>query len=54
MPLGRRVAFAEVGALGAGAHIVEFAPAGALAPGLYLIRLHQGARSRVARAALIR
>jgi hypothetical protein len=51
---GRRVAFAQVGTLGAGAHIVELVPHAALAPGLYLVKLTQGPRFRVARAVVIR
>ncbi len=49
---GRRVASREVGSLGAGAHVVELVPNHALAPGLYLLRLAQGANVRVTRVAV--
>jgi hypothetical protein len=50
---GRRVMSRDVGALGAGRHVVNLAEARALAPGMYLVKLTQGAHSRVARAAVI-
>lgn len=50
---GRRVAFQDVGALGAGRHVVDLAQGGRIAPGLYLVRLTQGANSRTARAAVL-
>ncbi|MBI5170201.1 MAG: hypothetical protein HZA61_11975 [Candidatus Eisenbacteria bacterium] len=46
---GRRVASREVGALGAGAHTVDCAPARRLAPGLYFARLTRAGESRSAR-----
>ena len=51
---GRRVASREVGTLGAGNHRVGLAPAGALAPGLYLVHLTQARRAVTARLAVIR
>ncbi len=50
---GRRVASREVGALGAGRHIVELAPAGRQAPGLYLVRLTQGGRIATRRVTVL-
>jgi hypothetical protein len=50
---GRRVAAREVGSLGAGSHVVNVSST-PLAPGLYLIRLTQGARTRSARAVVLR
>ena len=50
---GRRVAAAEVGALGAGRHVVTLAQPGSLAPGLYLLRLTQHSTQRVARVAVM-
>jgi hypothetical protein len=50
---GRRVTSRDIGALGAGQHVVNLAAARPLAPGIYLVKLTQGARSRVARAAVI-
>ena len=46
---GRRVRERAVGALGAGRHAVDLGEGAALRPGLYMIRLTQGARRRVAR-----
>jgi hypothetical protein len=51
---GRRVMEREVGALGAGRHSVALAAGGRLAPGLYLVRLTQGANVRLARVAVLR
>ncbi|MGH7741217.1 MAG: T9SS type A sorting domain-containing protein, partial [Candidatus Eiseniibacteriota bacterium] len=50
---GRRVLEREVGSLGAGEHVVNFAAGAHLAPGIYLARLTQGAASRSARIAVI-
>ena len=50
---GRRIASRQVGALGAGEHVVELAPRRRLAPGVYLLRLKQGANSRVVRATVL-
>jgi hypothetical protein len=51
---GRRLAGEEVGALGAGAHVVALTPRERLAPGVYLLRLTQSGRSRTGRAVVIR
>jgi hypothetical protein len=51
---GRRVARRAVGSLGAGEHVVELGDTPALKPGLYFMRLEQGARVLHARAALMR
>jgi hypothetical protein len=51
---GRRVAEREVGVLGAGRHLVALAAGRPLAPGLYLVRLTQGANVRVTRVAVLR
>jgi hypothetical protein len=51
---GRRVAEHEVGALGAGRHRVSLASGPRLAPGLYLVRLTQGANVRVTRVAVLK
>jgi hypothetical protein len=50
---GRRVADRQVGGLGAGRHVLNLAESRPLSPGIYLIKLTQGARSKVARAAVI-
>jgi len=47
---GRRVAEREVGTLGAGRHLVRLDPGAWIAPGVYLLRLTQGARTATARA----
>ncbi len=51
---GRRVAAREVGSLGAGPHALDLGEGARLAPGLYLVRLTQGANARVTRVAVIR
>ena len=51
---GRRVAGREVGALGPGRHAVAFGAGHRLEPGLYLVRLTQGANVRVTRVAVLR
>ena len=51
---GRRVAVREVGVLGAGRHEVEVGVGRPLAPGLYLVRLTQGANTRVVRVAALK
>ena len=50
---GRRVTAREVGALGVGHHQVNLGESMRLSPGLYLIRLSQGASSRVTRVAVL-
>jgi len=44
---GRRVALEEVGALGAGSHVLNIAARNRLAPGIYFARLSQGVRSEM-------
>jgi DNA-binding beta-propeller fold protein YncE len=51
---GRRVVAREVGALGAGRHVLDLATGRRPAPGLYLVRLTQGADVRVARVAVLK
>jgi hypothetical protein len=46
---GRRVASRAVGSLGAGSHVVRLAEGERLEPGLYWLRLAQGAERRTAR-----
>jgi hypothetical protein len=50
---GRRVASREVGSLGAGQHAIDLGQGQHLAPGLYLVRLMQGANTRVTRVAVL-
>lgn len=50
---GRLVAAREVGALGAGRHAIDFAAGRRLPPGLYLVRLTQGADVRTMRAVVL-
>lgn len=50
---GRRVADRELGSLGPGRHDVDFAEAGSIPPGVYLIRLTQGRAVRLARAVVL-
>ena len=51
---GRVMSRREVGALGAGRHVVTVGGAGTLPPGIYLVHLIQGERRRVARAVVVR
>ena len=51
---GRRVATVDAGALGAGTHRLRLGDTADLAPGLYMVRLRQGARVLVAKAAIVR
>jgi uncharacterized repeat protein (TIGR01451 family) len=51
---GRRIARREVGWLGPGRHEVALAPAGALAPGFYFLRLTQSGRSLRSRVSILR
>ena len=51
---GRRLAAHEVGTLGAGNHVITLGDGWTGAPGIYLLRLSQGARSLTARAAILR
>jgi hypothetical protein len=50
---GRLVSAREVGQLGAGRHAVDFSAGRTLAPGIYLVRLQQGANVKVVRAAVL-
>lgn len=50
---GRRVAYREVGALGAGQHLADLSEGRKLPAGVYLVRLTQGPNSRVARVAVV-
>jgi hypothetical protein len=52
-PAGRRVITREVGQLGAGIHRVDLARGRGLPPGLYFIRLRQGALSITKRAIVL-
>lgn len=51
---GRSVASEQVGSLGAGPHTLDLAQGRHLAPGVYLVRLVQGAAVRTARVAVFR
>ena len=50
---GRRVVGREVGSLGIGRHQVDLASGARLVPGLYLVRLTQGANTRTKRVAVL-
>lgn len=50
---GRVVARRDVGALGAGEHLVRIEPAAPLRPGVFFARLSQGGASRTARICLV-
>jgi CotH kinase protein len=51
---GRRIAEREVGALGAGSHVVTLGEGGRLASGVYLLRLSHRSSSLTMRAAVLR
>jgi hypothetical protein len=51
---GRRVRERAVGALGAGRHVLDLAPGGALPAGIYLVTLRQGRESHTERVAIVR
>ncbi len=51
---GRRLFELEVGSSGAGHHLVTMARAGSLGPGVYLVRLTQGAHSLSTKATVMR
>ena len=51
---GRRIATRDLGTLGAGHHVLNVGDGSRLAPGLYLVRLRQGANVRVSRAVVLR
>jgi len=50
---GRRVAYREVGSLGAGRHVADITERRHLQAGLYLVRLTQGTNVRTARAVVL-
>ena len=50
---GRRVAARDVGALGAGVHSLDLAEGARIRPGLYFMRLSQGANEQVRRVTVI-
>jgi hypothetical protein len=50
---GRRIAGREVGSLGAGRHVVELGETSSEVPGIYFVRLTQGALVRVQRIVLL-
>jgi hypothetical protein len=43
----------NVGSLGAGRHVIDLAQEARLGPGMYFIRLSQGARERVVRTSVL-
>ena len=51
---GRKIATRNVGTLGAGSHVVALGVGERLAPGVYLLRLAQGARSLTVRSVVVR
>jgi len=51
--MGRRVASRSVGSLGAGRHVVDFGAGLRLAPGMYFVRLTQGASARTTRVTVL-
>jgi hypothetical protein len=50
---GRRRASFEVGQMGPGDHTLRLAAAGALSPGVYLVRIRHGSESRVVRISVL-
>jgi hypothetical protein len=51
---GRQVAMVDVGALGAGSHVVKLGEGARLGCGVYVVRLTQGARTLTTRAVIVR
>lgn len=51
---GRTIDARDVGALGAGAHVITLAAAARLSPGLYFVRLREGTQQRVERVTVLR
>ena len=51
---GRLVASKELGSLAAGRHVIALELSGEVTPGLYLVRLSQGAESRIRRVAILK
>jgi hypothetical protein len=50
--IGRRVASHELGSIGAGSHSLDLGAGTRIAPGIYFLRLGQGASVHVARVAV--
>jgi hypothetical protein len=50
---GRRILSRDVGGMGAGLHAVDLANGGRIAPGVYMVRLTQGATTRISRVAVV-
>ncbi len=50
---GRRIVDREVGSLGAGHHTLELSQGGRIAPGLYFVRLAQGANAKTVRVTVL-
>ena len=50
---GRRIVFRELGSLGSGSHVVQLSEGESLSPGLYLVRLRQGANTRSTRVTIV-
>jgi len=51
---GRRIVRREVGSFGVGPRTLDLSQGQHLAPGLYLVRLTQGANTRTTRVAVLR
>ena len=51
---GRRIAASDVGVLGPGRHTVNLAAGGRLVPGVYAVRLTQGAKTQAIRVAVLK
>ncbi len=52
--LGRRIVLRELGSLGSGSHVVRLSERRSLSPGMYLVRLRQGANTRSMRVAIVK
>ena len=51
---GRAVLSRDFGALAPGRHVMQFAPAGAVKPGVYWLKLTQANNAKVQRAVVVR
>ena len=51
---GREVGVRDVGAMGAGRHVLDLAAGRRLAPGIYILRLTQGTQVRASRVAVLK
>jgi Galactose oxidase, central domain len=49
---GRRLRYADVGALGAGRHVVDLSAGSAIAPGLYFARLSRAGETKIAKVCI--